>query len=75
MNVAKSIKVDEFYTLMADVEAELNHYTLFFKGKTIYCCCDNPKFSNFSKYFISNHKRIGINKLICSNSFGAVPNK
>lgn len=35
MNVAKSIKVDEFYTLMADVEAELNHYTPFLKGKTI----------------------------------------
>ncbi len=66
MNVAKSIKVDEFYTLMADVEAELNHYTPFFKGKTIYCCCDNPQFSNFSKYFISNYNRIGIKKLICS---------
>lgn len=66
MNKAKATKMDEFYTLYADVEEELNHYKKFFLGKTIYCCCDNPKFSNFYKYFDANFKELGIKRLIAS---------
>ena len=66
MNVAKAVKVDEFYTLMKDVEAELHHYSHFFNGKSIFCCCDNPQFSNFCEYFRINYKVLGIKRLICS---------
>lgn len=55
---------DEFYTKMKDIENELKNYD--FSEKTIYCCCDNPEFSNFYKYFKENFKSLKIKKLIVS---------
>lgn len=46
---AKATKNDEFYTLRADIEAELSHYKDYLKGKIIYCNCDTPE-SNFVKF-------------------------
>lgn len=46
-HIAKANKNDEFYTKLEDIENELVHYTNFFKDKTVYCNCDNPKYSNF----------------------------
>ena len=51
LNRAKAIKNDEFYTLYEDIEKELKIYTEYFENKIIYCNCDNPKFSNFWKYY------------------------
>ena len=45
-------KNDEFYTQLLDIEKELCHYKNDFKGKVIYCNCDNPYKSNFVKYII-----------------------
>ena len=61
---AKKAKNDEFYTQFADIERELKHYAKHFKGKVIYCNCDNPKTSNFYNYFFVNFKQLGIKKLI-----------
>ena len=44
---AKTNKCDEFYTLMEDIENELEHYKEHFEGKTVYCNCDDPNWSNF----------------------------
>ena len=55
---------DEFYTRMRDIEKELKNYD--FRGKTIYCNCDDPSFSNFYKYFHDNFKRIGLKHLIAT---------
>ena len=49
---------------MTDIEKELKHYDQHFKGKTVYCNCDDPKASNFSKYFLLNFKAFGLKKLI-----------
>lgn len=63
---AKSSKSDEFYTLLEDIEKELIFYKDCFHGKTVYCNCDNPKESNFFKYFFQNFKTLGLKKLIAS---------
>ena len=44
---AKRPKNDEFYTQLSDIENELRHYTRHFRGKVVYCNCDDPRVSNF----------------------------
>ena len=65
---AKAVKNDEFYTRLEDVAEEVENYLKHFKGKTVYCNCDDPAESNFTKYFFDNFHRIGLKKLI-STSF------
>ena len=48
---AKNNKKDEFYTQLVDIENELRHYKDHFKGKVVYCNCDDPRVSNFFHYF------------------------
>ena len=71
---AKSAKNDEFYTQYHDIEKEINAYLDFdpnvFRGKTILLPCDDPEWSNFTKYFAQNFERFGIKKLI-STSYAA----
>lgn len=66
LNDSKRRKNDEFYTLLPDIETELQHYKKRFRGKIIYCNCDNPEFSNFWKYFKIHFKEFGIKKLIAT---------
>lgn len=66
LHKAKSSKSDEFYTLLEDIERELIFYKDCFRDKTVYCNCDNPKESNFFKYFFDNFKSLGLKKLIAS---------
>jgi len=49
LNSAKSAKNDEFYTQMSDIERELRLYKEQFRGKIIFCNCDDPYESNFFK--------------------------
>lgn len=63
---AKKAKSDEFYTQLCDIERELIHYQQCFKGKVVYCNCDDPQRSNFFRYFSSNFKKLGIKKLYAS---------
>lgn len=67
---AKAAKRDEFYTQYADIKRELDLYYEFdtdvFRGKVIYLPCDNPRKSNFNRYFLDNFKRFGIKRLICT---------
>ena len=51
---AKKAKCDEFYTQLTDIEKEMRHYKEFFKGKVVYCNCDDARESNFFKYFSLN---------------------
>ena len=66
LNSAKSAKNDEFYTQMADIERELRHYKAQFRGKVIFCNCDDPYESNFFKYFALNFNFWGLKKLIAT---------
>lgn len=61
---AKTAKKDEFYTQLVDIENELRHYKVHFKGKTVLCNCDDPRVSNFFHYFSYNFEQLGLKKLI-----------
>ena len=61
---AKRAKKDEFYTSLRDIELELRNYRSHFEGKVIYCNCDDPRTSNFFRYFSVNFETLGLKKLI-----------
>ena len=61
---AKKVKNDEFYTQLSDIEKEMAHYKDFFKGKVVYCNCDDARESNFFKFFANNFESLGLKKLI-----------
>ena len=62
----KRNKKDEFYTQLSDIEKELRHYREHFKGKTVFCNCDDPYESNFFKYFAMNFNFLKLKKLIAT---------
>lgn len=64
LSEAKNAKEDEFYTQLADIERELKHYKKHFKGKVVYCNCDDPRVSNFFHYFSYSFEQLGLKKLI-----------
>ena len=57
---------DEFYTQIADIEAELRHYRDQLRDKIVLCNCDDPYESNFFKYFAMNFNHLGLKKLIAT---------
>ena len=57
LHAAKASKQDEFYTQLADIEKELRHYAGHFAGKTVLCNCDDPRVSNFFRYFLDHFER------------------
>lgn len=63
---AKAGRKDEFYTQLSDIEKELRHYRKHFKGKVVYCNCDDPRASNFFRYFSYNFEKLGLKKLIAT---------
>ena len=64
LHKAKRRKNDEFYTQLSDIENELRHYTRHFRGKVVYCNCDDPRISNFFHYFSYNFEHLGLKRLI-----------
>ena len=68
---AKNAKSDEFDTQYSDIESEMNAYVEYnpdvFRGKTILLPCDDPEWSNFTKYFAANFERFGLKKLISTS--------
>ena len=66
LGAAKTAKKDEFYTQLTDIEKEMRYYRKHFKGKTVFCNCDDPFESNFFKYFVLNFNRLGLKKLIAT---------
>ena len=61
---AEGAKKDEFYTQLSDIEKEMRHYKDHFKGKVVFCNCDDPRVSNFFHYFSYNFENLGLKKLI-----------
>ena len=61
---ANGVKNDEFYTRLTDIEQELRNYREYFRGKVILCNCDDPRVSNFFKYFALNFNLLGLKKII-----------
>ena len=71
LHTAKNSKNDEWYTQYSDIEEELNAYIEYnkdvFVGKTILCPCDDPDWSNFTKYFAAKFNDLKLKKLICTS--------
>jgi hypothetical protein len=71
LGAAKKAKNDEFYTQYIDIEKEVNAYLDYnpdvFKHKTVLLPCDDPEWSNFTKYFAQNFKKLGLKKLISTS--------
>lgn len=66
LNKAKNAKKDEFYTQLVDIENELKHYKEHFKGKTVLCNCDDPRVSNFFRYFVMFFDVLELKKVIAT---------
>ena len=68
---AKTAKNDEFYTQYTDIQKEMNAYVDFnpdvFRDKCIFLPCDDPEWSNFTKFFAQNFQLLGIRKLISTS--------
>lgn len=67
LNKANRAKKDEFYTQLTDIEKEMRHYKEHFKGKVVFCNCDDPEYSNFWLYFQLNFYELGLKKLISTH--------
>ena len=68
---ARAAKNDEFYTQYADIEKEMSAYLEFdsdvFRDKVVLLPCDDPEWSNFTKYFAQNFEKLGLRKLISTS--------
>ena len=62
LHKTRRVSNDEFYTRYVDIEKELSHYD--FRGKRVYCNCDDYRHSNFVTYFIANFDKLGLDKLV-----------
>lgn len=67
LNAAKLAKNDEFYTQLSDIEKELKHYKEHFRGKVVFCNCDDPEESFFWKFFEAKFDVFGLKKLISTH--------
>ena len=68
---AKRVKNDEFYTQYGDIQKEIEAYLEYdlnvFRGKVVYCNCDDPFESNFFRYFVLNFNKLGLKRLITTS--------
>ncbi len=71
LGAAKAAKNDEFYTQYADIQKEVNAYLEYnadtFKDKTVLLPCDDPEWSNFTRFFAQNFERLGLKRLISTS--------
>lgn len=75
LGAARAAKQDEFYTQYVDIQKEVEAYREFdsdtFRGKVVYCNCDDPFESNFFKYFAANFNTLGLKKLVTTSYDGS----
>ena len=68
---AKKQQNDEFYTLYEYIQKEVNAYLEYnpetFKDKVVLCPCDDPEWSNFTRFFAQNFETLGLKKLISTS--------
>lgn len=73
LHAAKRAKNDEFYTRLTDIEKELLHYKPHFKGKVVFCNCDDPDWSGFWKFFTAKFHQLGLAKVMATHYDRGVP--
>lgn len=71
LGAAKAAKNDEFYTQYADIQKEVNAYLEYnpdtFRDKMVLLPCDDPEWSNFTRFFAQNFERLGLRRLISTS--------
>ena len=71
LGAAKAAKNDEFYTQYADIQKEVNAYLEYnpdtFRDKTVLLPCDDPEWSNFTRFFAQNFERLGLKRLVSTS--------
>lgn len=71
LGAAKAAKNDEFYTQYADIQKEVNAYLEYnpdtFRDKTVLLPCDDPEWSNFTRFFAQNFEKLGLKRLISTS--------
>lgn len=71
LSKAKNAKQDEFYTQYADIEKEVSAYLEYnpdtFRDKVVLLPCDDPEWSNFTRYFALHFEDLGLRKLISTS--------
>ena len=71
MHSAKDAKNDEFYTQYDDIQSEVNAYLEYdadtFRGKAVLLPCDDPEWSNFTRFFAQNFETLGLSKMISTS--------
>ena len=71
LSSAKNAKNDEFYTQYSDIQKEIEAYLEYnpdvFRGKVVYCNCDDPFESNFFRYFVLKFNKLGLKQLITTS--------
>ena len=71
LGAAKAAKNDEFYTQYADIQKEINAYLEYnpdtFRDKVVLLPCDDPEWSNFTRFFAQNFERLGLRRLISTS--------
>jgi hypothetical protein len=76
LGAAKAAKQDEFYTQYVDIQKEVEAYFEFdpgtFRGKVVYCNCDDPFESNFFKYFAASFNKLGLKRLVATSYAGSL---
>lgn len=72
---ARAAKQDEFYTqhidIQKEVEADMEFDSDSFRAKVVYCSCDDPFQSNFSKYFAANFSKLALKMLVTTGYDGS----
>lgn len=62
---------DEFYTQYEDIQREINAYLEYnpnvFRDKVVLLPCDDPEWSNFTRFFAQNFETLGLKKLISTS--------
>lgn len=69
LTLARKRKNDKFYTQLSDIENELIYYKKHFKGRTVFCNCDDPEYSNFWQYFKLNFEHLELQRLVTTRFY------
>ena len=67
LSAARAKNNNEFYTQYSEIQAEINAYLEFdpdtFRDKAVLLPCDDPEWSNFTRFFAQNFEMLGLKKM------------
>ena len=64
LHKARKVKNDEFYTQFSDINDEVTKYKKYFKGKSVFCNCNDGLNSQFLHFFLKNFDAFQLTRLV-----------